>query len=56
MTSSDYLDPLECGIVPVPDSQYWVAPFVQEVFDNIIAKQRPDIAATIKRYTCMQLS
>jgi hypothetical protein len=56
MTSSDYLDALECGMTPEQDSQYWVAPFVQEVFDDIIAKQRPDIAATIRQQTCMHLS
>lgn len=56
MTSSDYVDALECGMTPVVDSQYWVSPFVQAVFDDIISKQRPDIAATIKQYSCMQLS
>lgn len=56
MTSSDYLDALECGMTPEYDSQYWVAPFVQEVFDDIIAKERPDIAATIRQQTCMHLS
>ena len=56
MSSSDYVDALECGMTPEYDSQYWVAPFVQEVFDEIIAKERPDIAATIKQETCMHLS
>lgn len=56
MTSSDYLDALECGVVPEYDSPYWVAPFVQEVFNDIITKQRPDIAATIRQHTCMHLS
>jgi len=56
MTSSDYLDYLECGITPEPESQYWVAPFIQGVFDNIIAKHRTDIATTIKQYTCMRIS
>ena len=56
MTSSDYVDALECGMTPVVDSQYWVAPFVQAVFDDIISKQRPDIAATIKKNSCMHLS
>lgn len=55
MTSSDYLDSLECDMTPEPDSQYWVAPFIQKAFDEIIKKQRPDIASTIKQYTCMQL-
>lgn len=56
MSSSDYMDALECGVTPAFDSQYWVAPFIQVVFDDIIARERPDIAATIKQYTCMHLS
>lgn len=55
MTSSDHLDCLECGITPEPDSQYWVASFVQEIFDQVIKPYRPDIAATIKQHTAMQL-
>jgi hypothetical protein len=55
MTSSDHLDCLECGVTPEPDSQYWVAPFVQEIFDQIIKPYRPDLAATIKQHTAMQL-
>lgn len=55
MSSSDYMDALECGTTPEINSQYWVAPFVQDVFTNIIAKERPDIAITIKQYTCMDL-
>lgn len=56
MTSSDYLDALECDIVPVEGSQYWVAPFIQEVFDNILSKQRPDIVNAIKKKTYMELA
>ena len=55
MASSDYLDSLECGLTPEPESQYWVAPFVQEVFDELVAKQRADIAAIIKDHTSMKL-
>lgn len=55
MASSDYLDYLECGLTPEPDSQYWVAPFVQEMFDEVVAQHRPDIAATIKDHTSMHL-
>jgi len=55
MASSDYLDSLECGLTPEPDSQYWVAPFVQETFDEVVAKHRPDVAAIIKEHTSMQL-
>jgi hypothetical protein len=56
MMSSDHLDSLECGMTPAPDSQYWVAPFVQETFDSIIKKYRPDIAAMIKQHSSMQLT
>jgi hypothetical protein len=56
MTSSDYLDCLECGMTPEPDSQYWVAPFVQAMFDQTIKKSRPDIAATIKQNSSMHLA
>ena len=40
---------------PEEDSQYWVAPFVQEVFDKIIKTKRYDIAEEIKKNTTMQL-
>jgi len=55
MASSDYVDALECGLTPEPDSQYWVARLVQEVFDEIIAVRRPDLAAAIKKRTDMHL-
>lgn len=55
MASSDYLDYLECGLTPEPDSQYWVATIVQEFFDDILKKYRPDIAAEILSNTSMHL-
>jgi len=55
MMSSDYIDYLECGMTPEPDSQYWVAPFVQDIFDHPLAEERPDIADTIREYTSMRL-
>jgi hypothetical protein len=56
MMSSDYVDCLECGMEPEVDSQYWVAPFIQEVFDGVLKKWRPDIASLMKASTSMQLS
>lgn len=56
MMSSDYLDCLECGMTPEPDSQYWVAPFVQEIFDQTLKRFRPEIAATIKQHSSMHLA
>jgi hypothetical protein len=56
MASSDYVDYLECGMTPPPDSQYWVAPFVQEAFDQFLSQHRPDVAAIVKAQTCMHLA
>lgn len=55
MSSSDYIDSLECNIIPEKDSQHWVAPFVQEVFDEIIKKYRMDLALELKNTTSMKL-
>jgi hypothetical protein len=56
MMSSDHIDCLECGMTPKPDSQYWVAPFIQDVFDQVVAKHRPDIAEKVKKHTSMHLA
>lgn len=52
MISGDYIDALDCGGTP----EYWVAPFIQETFDNVLVKARPDIVAIIKNITGMHLS
>jgi hypothetical protein len=46
--ASDYIDSLDLGMIPEEDSQRWVSPFIQKVFDNIIKIKRPDIAEEIK--------
>jgi hypothetical protein len=55
MSSSDYIDVLECGMAPEENSQYFVAPYIQKFFDNIIKLNRRDIAEIIKDHTCMLL-
>ncbi|MGD9107593.1 MAG: cupin domain-containing protein [Gammaproteobacteria bacterium] len=55
MMSSDYEDHMDMGHTPPENCQYWVARFVQEIFDEIIKKDRPDIAKLIKEDTCMYL-
>jgi len=55
MMSSDYMDHLECGLTPPHDSQYLVAPFIQEMFDSVIKKSRMDIADEIKKSSAMKL-
>jgi hypothetical protein len=56
MMADDYLDCLDCGMAPEPESQYRVAPFVQDIFDQTVKKLRPDIVASIRQHTCMHLA
>ncbi|HRQ18296.1 MAG TPA: hypothetical protein PL085_14570 [Agriterribacter sp.] len=55
MMSSDYVDYLDLGMAPEEDSQYWVAPFIQNAFDKYVKTTRPDIADELKSKTFMQL-
>lgn len=55
MMSSDYVDSLDCGLTPEEGSQYFVAPFVQKVFDTVIKKNSMDLAEEIKSKTSMKL-
>lgn len=55
LMDSDYIDCLDCGITPEPDSQYWVAPFIQNIFDTVIKEKRMDLAIEIKKKTAMAL-
>ena len=55
MMSSDYIDYSDCNLEPPENCQYWVAPFIQEKFDNIIKKYRPDISNLMIEKTSMEL-
>ncbi len=55
MASTSYIDSLDSGLLPEEGSQYWVEPFIQNVFDNVIKTKRPDIAEEIKEHTAMLL-
>lgn len=55
MRASNYTDCLDAGITPKEGSQYYVAPFIQAVFNNLIKIKRPDIAMEIKGKTAMLL-
>ncbi len=55
MGSSDYLDALEMGMTPEEGSQYFVAPFIQEIFESVIKIHRSDLAETIRTDSGMQL-
>lgn len=56
LMSSDYIDSLECNLEPEQGSQQWVAPFVQKILNDVVAKERPDIVAAIKKNTTMKLA
>lgn len=56
MMSSDYLDYLNVGMSPPENSQYWVAPFIQEMVNKVILEKRPDILELLKKSTNMKLS
>jgi len=55
MSSSDYRDYIELGLTPEEDSKYWVASFIQKLFDSVLKKKRPDIAIVMKEKTSMKL-
>lgn len=55
MMSSDYADSMDLGLTPEDGSQYIVAPFIQEVFNKVIKKNRMDLATEIKNNTAMKL-
>jgi hypothetical protein len=55
MMSSDYVDSLDLGLMPEEGSQYFVARFIQEIFDKVIKKNRMDLAIEIKSHTAMKL-
>jgi hypothetical protein len=55
MMSSDYMDSMDLGLTPEEGSQYFVAPFIQEIFEKAIKKSRMDLAIAIKNNTAMKL-
>ena len=55
MSSSDYIDHLDCNMTPPKHCQYWVASYIQKIFDNYIKKVNIEIAQTIKNTTSMFL-
>lgn len=56
MMSNDYMDYMEVGCTPIEGSEFWVATFVQKVFDEIIREHREDVANEILKNTNMELA
>ena len=55
MVSGDYMDYMDCGQQPPDGCQYWVAPYVQRIFNDVLRAHRADVADLIKASTSMQL-
>ncbi|THV56797.1 hypothetical protein EZV76_16715 [Flagellimonas alvinocaridis] len=55
MMASHYRDCLDLGIEPEEGSQYLVANFVQDIFDQVIKRDRLDVFEAIKSVTKMDL-
>lgn len=55
MMASDYTDYLDMGMNPPENSEYWISPFIQNIFDDIIKINRPDLVEEFKNSTCMEL-
>jgi hypothetical protein len=55
MMSGDYVDHLECGMEPPEDCQYWVAPFIKDIFKELIMSYRSDIGTEMIKNSQFQL-
>ena len=48
ISSTDYIDHLDCGLEPSEDSQYSVASFIQDFIDTKVAKLHPELKQYLK--------
>ncbi|WP_298144405.1 DUF5677 domain-containing protein [Flavobacterium sp.] len=48
ISSTDYIDHLECEMQPPEDSQYFVASFVQDFIDKKVSKLHPELKQYLK--------
>lgn len=55
MASDDYMGSVEAGYTPIEGSQYYVALFIQNIFESIVKVHRNDIADVMKADGSMQL-
>ncbi len=53
--SSDYVDYMDCGDIPPENSQYWVAPFVEEYLGNYGCLLGADCMGYLREITNMEI-
>ena len=55
MMSSDYSDHMDVGQTPPINCEYWVAPYIQDVFDKYVKKVNPRLSEEFRNHTSMEL-
>ena len=55
MASNDYTDYMDMGMTPPEGCEYEVAPFVQQIFEDLIVIEAPHIAQLIRSSSSMRL-
>lgn len=55
LMSSDYIEYLEMGDIPPEGSESWVAPFIQDIYTEIIFKHFPYLGTVLKKNSKMNL-
>ncbi len=55
LTSTDYIDNLDCGSEPAEGSQYEVAPFVQNIFDKYVSPNNNKLADYLSSRNYLEL-
>lgn len=55
MMSSDYSDHMDVGQTPPGNCEYWVAPYIQKVFEKYVKKVNPRLSEEFRNHTRMEL-
>lgn len=55
MSSTDYIDEIEAGNLPPEEYLYYVAPFIEKTYENIIKKYSPQVAEEFKKNIKMKI-
>lgn len=55
MMASDYMDYRDMNMEPPEGSESWIAPYVQEAFDEFI-KPHPRLAEFIREHCCLDIA
>lgn len=48
ISSTDYINHLDCNLEPPEDSQYFIASFIQDFIDSKVSKLHPELKQYLK--------